>query len=374
MRLATAIQSTLLMSSSDALSDVDARVTAAQSLLQIGQPDQAEAELVNTVRAYPQNFRAWLTLGLLYQHLGKGAEAVTAYDRAIAIRPGDATVFTRRGLLLLRHHLGPPPAPRLSDNSLSAVSFTALGGEGRFGNQLLQYAALRLYATRAGAQAECPDWIGRDLFDLDDPMPTSSMPRRSEEEFDLLTGPAAPGVDLFGYFCGPWASVADKRDVVRNFFRPGVRLAETLDKVEATVRMGAGTLVALHLRRGDFGYGKFWIAPEDWYLQWLADVWPTLDRPVLYVATDAPALIEQFSNFNPLSAKDLNIQVPGAEFLPDFHILRCADVVAVSNSTFSVSAAMLNETAQIFMRPDTAHRALRPFYPWLEPILLTQTP
>jgi hypothetical protein len=58
---------------------------------------------------------------------------------------------------------------------------------------------------------------------------------------------------------------------------------------------GAGTLVGVHIRRRDFGYGRFWIAPERWYAQWLGALLPRLDAPVLYVASDDPQARESFS-------------------------------------------------------------------------------
>lgn len=50
-----------------------------------------------------------------------------------------------------------------------------LGTNGRFGNQLLQYAFLRLYADGHGLSCQTADWIGRDLFDLDDPFPAADL-------------------------------------------------------------------------------------------------------------------------------------------------------------------------------------------------------
>lgn len=360
------------MSSSEASNneDLDVRIRGAQHVLATDGADAAEASFIGLVRDFPGSFRAWMTAGLFFQHIGRGVDAVHAFDRAIAIRPGDATVFTRRAQMLLRHHWGPPPPPRNPDTAKPRVGFSELGGQGRFGNQLLQYGALRLYADRAGAEAEAPDWIGRDLFDLDDPMPTGPLTRLSEDAVDLLAGPARSGVDLFGYFCGSWKDVSHRRNDLRALFRPAQRSAGYLETAEQRVRAGGRTVVAIHLRRGDFGYGKFWVAPEEWYSVWLSKLWPTLDNPVLYVATDAPALVDRFADFEPLSANDLAAPPPGAEFLADFHVLRSADVIGVSNSTFSVSAAMLNPTIRLAVRPDPRLQALRPFDPWSEPVLL----
>ena len=59
--------------------------------------------------------------------------------------------------------------------------------------------------------------------------------------------------------------------------------------------------------------------------------------------------------------------IPGADFMVDHHILRHADHVAISNSTFSFTAAMLNERAETFMRPHPNRRELVAFDPWDSP-------
>jgi hypothetical protein len=41
-----------------------------------------------------------------------------------------------------------------------------------------------------------------------------------------------------------------------------------------------------------------------------------------------------------------------------------ADLLAISNSTFSMAAAMLNEDARAFPRPEPDLRCLVPFDPW----------
>lgn len=130
------------------------------------------------------------------------------------------------------------------------------------------------------------------------------------------------------------------------------------------MRSRGATVVALHLRRSDFGTGKFWIAPERWYLDWLAAIWPTLDDPVLYIASDDPRLATAFSAYRPLTADSLSAPQPGAEFLEDFFLLASAHVLAISNSTFSGMAALLNESAGTFLRPERSANGLVAFDPW----------
>ncbi|MBP2229182.1 tetratricopeptide (TPR) repeat protein [Azospirillum agricola] len=306
--------------------------------------------------------------------LGADAEALAVYDRVIALFPGIGTAFTRRALQRLRPVVT-APSPRAASGR-GRLAGSSLGRAGRFGNQLLQYGVLRIAAERNGLELEVPDWVGRPLYGLDDPLPGTPLPILHEDELGiagLLAGdrPALRGGrDVVGFFCGDMTPLAPHRDRFRSLFSLADGVAELADRAEAALRSRGRTLVAIHLRRGDFGNGRFWTAPEAWYLDWLGAVWPCLDRPVLYVATDDPAVIRRFAAYAPLHAGDIADPLPGAEFLIDHRMLSSADLLAVSNSSFSVTAAMLNGQAAAMLRPDRGVGGLRPFDPWAEPVLL----
>lgn len=138
----------------------------------------------------------------------------------------------------------------------------------------------------------------------------------------------------------------------------------------ATIASHGRTVVALHLRRTDFGYGRFWIAPSEWYKVWLKSIWRSLDRPVLYIATDDPRSVLDFQDFPTLTAGLLGTDIPGAEFFLDHHVLSQADHLAIANSSFSFTAAMLNARCTSPMRPDPIQRRLVPFDPWDAAVLV----
>lgn len=326
----------------------------------------------------PASYDAWFAIGAAAEHLERQDAALTAYDRAVRMNPAFGEAYTRRAVLLLRRRLGPPPPRRSAADPSKRLAMSQLGVNGRFGNQILQYGFARAYAAAHDLTLETPDWIGRDLFDADDPSLAGALPRLQEQETDFMAALNAPtgqadlaGHDLLGFFCGDTTPLARHKGVFRAACRIGARAAAYAAAIEDAARSHGRTLVALHLRRGDFGWGIFWIAPEQWYLQWLAALWPQLDRPALYIASDDPAMAARFARYRPLTAADLPPPPPGAEFFSDFHILRCADALAISNSSFSFTAAMLNEKAQLFMRPDRTIGGLKPFDPWGAPVLLT---
>jgi hypothetical protein len=253
---------------------------------------------------------------------------------------------------------------------------TSLGSNGRFGNQLLQYGFLRAYAAEFDLEVQVPDWIGRDLFDLDDPYPILSLPQLRDDQIDFSqslcrqSSTIYSNVDIWGYFIYPTRLLARYRELFQSLYQPGLYLSDVSKNVSRNLRNRGETIVTLHLRRGDFGYGRFWIAPTQWYIAWLHTFWETLDRPVLYVATDDPSVIEQLSFFNPLTAADISGAVPGIEFYTDFHVLRESDIVAISNSTFSFTATLLNTDGKTFVRPNQATQGLVAYEPWDSDVVL----
>ncbi|MFV3126462.1 glycosyltransferase [Niveispirillum sp. KHB5.9] len=326
----------------------------------------------------PRLYDAHAAMAAALEALDRRPEALAAWDRAIACNQGYGEAFTRRALLLLDAQHGPPPAPHpraATDEKRLAV--TRLGSNGRFGNQLLQYGVARLYAQRHGLTLETPPWLGRHLFDLDDPLPGPALPRLSEEQAALTAdmGPDAPpraaGHDIDGYFCSDMTALAPFAEDFRGFFTQGRLWTDRMQQIRERLRANGNTLVALHLRRGDFGWGPFWTAPEAWYLRWLEGLWPTLTRPLLYVATDDPACVRAFRHYSPLTATDLGVSaLAGAGFLDDFQALCEADIMAISNSTFSFTASLVNRRATAFLRPDRAWGGLALYHPWMSPVLL----
>jgi hypothetical protein len=306
---------------------------------------------------------------------GRRDESLALLARAATLNPGHAAPFTLKAIALFREHFGAPPPARPLAAGQQAVSMRMLGSNGKFGNQLLQYGFLRLYAGAHGLTALTPDWIGRDLFGLDDPFCGQPLPSVDESQADLFASlngkaPVFAGHDLTGFFCGHTRDWHGRAGDFRALFPPASRVAPIVQRALIDLRARGRTLVAIHIRRGDFGYGPFWIAPSDWYRAWLDRIWPTLDAPVLYIASDDPGAVGEFARFGAVGAGDLGVALPGADFYLDHYLLSQADHLAISNSTFSFTAAMLNTDAQSLVRPEPDLRSLVPFEPWNTQMLL----
>ena len=358
---------------------------AVQLLQGLDDPEALETALQALLRLEPKNFTAHVLLGRVSEARGKVPQAVAAYDAACAIVPGHAGPDTARALLQLRHAWGDPlpsPPEKQQRTRLSGrLTMTTLGQNGRFGNQLFQYCFLRIYGEMHDLQVEVPDWVGRWLLDLADPYPGAPLPRRETNvpeiaaALDAKSSPSFANHDLLGYGQCHTRHFRPHQGRFRALLQPGARALDPVTRAHQRLRNRGETVVAVHLRRGDYTGGEFsWPAPAAWYIRWLETIWRELERPILYIASDDPGAAAEFSAFSPVTADALEETIPGAAMYLDFHVLSQADLLAVSNSTFSVAAAMLNESARGFQRPDPIARQLIPFDPWDADTMLSASP
>mmetsp|Transcript_4300 Transcript_4300/g.11132 ORF Transcript_4300/g.11132 Transcript_4300/m.11132 type:complete len:553 (-) Transcript_4300:80-1738(-) len=272
------------------------------------------------------------------------------------------------------------------------VTMTGFGELGRWGNQVLQYAFLVMLKNEIDAEEiQVPHWVGKDLFELEDrpvqrALPAvvegSEMKANSTFTDDFLSyikasneGHDVPEIaphqfsefsqdelveqyankDIWGWFQWPTHNFKKHEALLRKTFTPAAGLKEHFER-EIAAKLscnGIRTVVGLHLRLGDykniaassFGY----CAPTSWYLEWLAEIWPTLKNPVLFVASDEiDTVLRDFAAYNPVTSDSLGLEIPHeyshlkAGFFPDWYTLQFCDVLAISNSTFSFSSCLLN--------------------------------
>jgi hypothetical protein len=211
--------------------------------------------------------------------------------------------------------------------------------KGRFANQLLQYARLR----QLGSHACCP-WIGQRLFGLDDETPPpgskslTDFPKHSTQ-YDLAQ--------------------------MRAIFQPVPSVRYRARTLIDMLRGQDHTLIGMHLRRGD--YGTFqrksarwcFVAPAEWYTQWISVHYSRLRKPVFILCSDEPDKVAQ--DFRSYNVVQPGSTVPEAPYYSDFYALTQCDILLISNSTFGFAAAMLNENLQEAYRPRLSMEMLVPF-------------
>ena len=264
------------------------------------------------------------------------------------------------------------------------VSLSTLGSNGRFGNQIFQYAFLRIYAKHYNLDFETPHWIGEYLFGHNDTRISSNLPLVKEEEIFLSSeynlieeSNGLRNVDLYGYFLYHTKFYNRYKDFFISLFQPQLNIVNQIQSSLDTLKKQGKTIVGIHIRRGDYftltysnysmknGKSPYFFAPCKWYIQYLEEIWGTLNNPVLFIASDEPdKILNDFKVFSPITSKHFSVYIPQAEFYPDFYFLSQCDILAISNSTFSFLASMLNQKCKTFARPDLSNHKLISFDPW----------
>lgn len=270
------------------------------------------------------------------------------------------------------------------------ITSSVLGMEnmGRLGNQIFLYGFLKIYALEHNLRVETPVWIGQYLFGHSNPPVSGSLPLVGEEsqpyklsESSILNAPEPfKNVDFHGYFQFHTQYHARHKEYFSSLFQPVPEVEAKMAEAMKRLRAKGKTVVGLHLRRGDYKsvhtvVPYLTVAPSGWYKEWLNGFWETLDEPVLFIASDEiEDVIADFAEYHPITVKDLGVELAEAPFYPDFYILSQCDVLAISNSTFSFAAAMLNEQGKFFFRPHLLHEKLIAFDPWNSEPLLRENP
>lgn len=303
-----------------------------------------------------------------------------ARDRLAAVRGDNGWFFTVKALAALRATLADQGLQLVRPAAMEAdgghrpprVTSSSLATRGRFAHTVLEYILVRLYAEKHGFVLETPDWVGGAFFALNDPPQSGPLPpllfsRRILNDLVSGTAERAPIADrdiLSPLFLFEHKQAYRQR--VQSWLTPRRVWAPHLAPAMERLRAAGNTVVALHIRRGDFVTSNYPITETAWYVDWLRAWWPRFDRPVLYVASDDVAAVRHaFAEFHPLTRADVVEEWAGLDFLQDFHVLMNADVVGTSAASgFSVLAARLNTRARLFVEPDVAARRIRPFEPW----------
>ncbi|MFD2369936.1 alpha-1,2-fucosyltransferase [Brevibacillus sp. GCM10020057] len=255
------------------------------------------------------------------------------------------------------------------------ITMSTLGHNGRFGNQLFQYAFLKVHAKKHQLAVETPSWIGQYLFGLYDPPITKKLPmvRQTSPLFsqDLIAKSPYPyqNVDFWGYFQYHTSYYAPDRAYICSLFQPVTHVKQRGEAAMNALRSRGRTVIGIHLRRTDYVAYNCFVAPNQWYVDWLKANWHSWQSPVLFIASDdLDAVLPDFAEFRPVTSRDLGVTIHEASYYLDFYVLTQCEAVAISNSTFSFTASMLN-TRGAFVRPYRDLARLVPFDPWNSDVL-----
>lgn len=345
------------------------------ALLYRGRRDEAEAAFRRAIDLRGDFAEALAGLAEARRAIGDNAGAFPLFERAVTLKPNYSPGYIGYSLLCFDRDL-PPGADGGSRRPLPAtgprLTMASLASYGRFAHTVQEYVAVRLYAEKYGQTFATPDWVGHRFFTLDDPeMPAGTLQHyenwravRDELAQGLDTDVATPLADRDLFLGGspidmlraPW------RDRVRSWLTPRPCWSGFLDPCVAALRARGDTLIAVHIRRTDWWDQAY--TPLSLYLSWLDQIWPTLNRPVLFICTDAPEIIAEFARFQPMTSADFPVHWQGLDYLQDYYVLTQADFVAISTGAFARMAAGMNANARQFLRPNAENTALEAYEPW----------
>jgi FkbM family methyltransferase len=269
------------------------------------------------------------------------------------------------------------------------VSMDNLGNNGSFANQLFQYMFLRLVAKKQGAIVQTPPWVGQELFGFNDPAPLRHLPEWEEPLITAETNDKKNGaeessiyfkspVDNFestnfkGHFIGHTLDLLPEQDFIRKLFGFVPRFEELGQQKLKLLRSQKRFIMAVHLRRGDYGYGFFYRTPCSWYERWMSENGLNPSEWIIYICSETPKKYrKRFAGYETTYAADIGVNAKLAAYF-DFYIMTQADYVLTANSTYSFMASMLNVTAQGFARPSLREEKLINFNPWNAAVLERQ--
>lgn len=258
------------------------------------------------------------------------------------------------------------------------ITMRCLGRQGRWGNQIFEYAFLRSYAHRYGLYYQCDRWVGQRLLGCSDPPIREQLPIYREtiesklpahlEQLNLTFPPSGDevrGHDFRGYAQFHTSYYNQDQRFIRDLFTLSPVVAERIQPPVADLRSRGRVVIGLHMRRGDTGRLIFYLTPNQWYLEWLEKHWEGYDDPILFIASETPEDKEAFAEYHPVTSADLlslsddpyrvyNYLKPdltdptptSMDWFPDWYLLTQCDVLVFGNSTFSFTAAMMNQNLQ----------------------------
>lgn len=260
------------------------------------------------------------------------------------------------------------------------ISVTNIGTRGRFANQMFQYIFPLVYGIDHGLEARTNPWdIGEALFNVTPgtqhagaQTPSVNEVTKDRQLCNVVNhaGPMANRI-VNGFFQFHSSYYRRHRALIGEHFTFGPAYAPLAEQMRTFLDGQPGTKVVVHLRRGDYGYGQFFIAPTDWYVAWLRALQAELGTLSVYIASDDLDLVRpDFAEFNTISAADVGLAPHDIGFFADFCAMTLADNLAISNSSFSFIASMLNTRNGRYMRPSLKEKSLVAYDPWADTPLL----
>ncbi len=272
------------------------------------------------------------------------------------------------------------------------VQMSNLGKNGRFGNQIFQHFFLKLIEMKLNHEISTPPWLGNVIFNIAETKPIEECPNFFPFE-RIVTRDNPPElhielikestysrgfnrIDISGYFQYHTKHLQKYREKFEDIFNIDDSITRRVSKALKKLKADSQPLVALHYRAGDYlEYEKSnhptFIPPGiDEITQKIDEIYSQIKErnPILYLSSDdlpyASAMLSS-KGIPHITSLDLDFEKNEEALLVlDFTLLTLADILLISNSSFSFTAAMLSKKAKYFFRPRTKDKKYVSFDPW----------
>lgn len=194
---------------------------------------------------------------------------------------------------------------------------------GYFGNKVVQYLFARAYAEKYGCVLETGPWLGRELFQIEDPPMGSSLPR--VDDFSLEHG--RTDIMLTGYSQHPKCMIYS-REQARNWLQWRPEVEERLREFRP-----AAEDVLAHRRVGDYPGCGYPVLSALSYLNACEKFGLPAER-LIWVTEESPS-VHGFYDDRCYRSRSC---------APDFYRLAKSQTLLRGNSTFSWAAAAIGNS------------------------------
>lgn len=287
--------------------------------------------------------------------------------------------------------------------------FFGLGFTGRLGNQIVLYCIIRYLERLHQIDIYHSRWKGEDWFQLDsipvtafglklddiyvdnetykydkilrlriERMPEELIPFKHRfikfgTSESLLTGKfSLHGKTIFHSPRVNMALLKSDEEFLRKILQFKEPYKDMIGKIKSSL-FGSKKLIVIHVRKGDYNLmvNPYYIFVTRFYTKWLEEHFDTNSQ--LYVCGQPTQNIRSaFSKYQPvyldnvLKSNLLNgINEKYIDIIIDHGLMRVADHVLITNSSFSFTACMLSDNSNArFYRPQMESGKLVDFDPW----------
>jgi len=272
------------------------------------------------------------------------------------------------------------------------IQMDTLGKNGRFGNQIFQFFFLQIVKKRTQCEIRFPNWIGAEFFEIEQSPPPIIPGVRAAFEMlhledcelnddlmriELLIKTGFDVVDISGYFQYHTLGLLPYKNLFLSALSFKGSLVSEVQGACERIGFNLNDSMAVHFRAGDFfqyqNHPYFWVPSISRLAAAIKLRSPNSDAPV-YLASDNVTEISkelESHGIKTITADHLFKDLNEVESLCiDFIAISIARKLIISNSTFSYSAAMLNNNADLFLRPESPDGEYIKFEPWNDYVML----